>query len=79
MFDSIMLDSINQRGIRIPANGRGNVNLRTRIGYQNVRSMSGEIVNVIRGNRARYELRGDAYYDTPLGRKKFPVTVYSTR
>ena len=28
---------------------------------------------------ARYELRGNAYYDTPAGRLKFPVTVYSNR
>ena len=77
--DSRVLDSISQQDIRIPANGRGDVNLRTRIGYQNVRSLWDEIVNVIRGNRARYELRGNAYYNTPIGRMKFPVTVYSTR
>lgn len=74
-----VLDSISQQDIRIPANGKGDVSLRTRIGYQNVRSLWDEIVNVIRGNRAKYELRGNAYYDTPLGRLKFPVTVYSTK
>ena len=77
--DNPVLDSISQQNIRIPANGRGDVNLRTRIGYQNVRSLWNELVNVITGNRARYELRGNAYYQTPLGRMKFPVTVYSTR
>jgi len=77
--DNRVLDSISQQNIQIPANGRGDVNLRTRIGYQNVRSLWNEIVNVIQGNRARYELRGNAYYNTPVGRMKFPVTVYSTR
>jgi LEA14-like dessication related protein len=77
--DNRVLDSISQQNIQIPANGRGDVNLRTRIGYQNVRSLWSEIVNVIQGNRARYELRGNAYYNTPIGRMKFPVTVYSSR
>jgi LEA14-like dessication related protein len=77
--DNRVLDSISQQDIRIPANGRGDVNLRTRIGYENVRSLWTELVDVIRGNRARYELRGNAYYQTPIGRMKFPVTVYSTR
>jgi len=77
--DNPVLDSISQQNLRIPANGVGNVNLRTRIGYQNVRSLWNEMVNVIQGNRARYELRGNAYYQTPAGRLKFPVTVYSTR
>ena len=74
-----VLDSVSQQDLRIPANGRGDVNLRTRIGYQNVRSLWDEIVNVVRGNRAKYELRGNAYYDTPVGRLKFPVSVYSTQ
>ena len=77
--DNRILDSISQQNINIPANGRGDVHLRTRIGYQNVRSLWNELVDVIRGDRARYELRGNAYYNTPLGRMKFPVTVYSTR
>ena len=77
--DNPVLDSISQQDIRIPANGRGDVRLRTRIGYQNVRSLWNEVVSVIQGNRARYELRGNAYYNTPIGRLKFPVTVYSTR
>ncbi|HEX2122824.1 MAG TPA: LEA type 2 family protein, partial [Thermoanaerobaculia bacterium] len=63
--DSRVLDSISQQNINIPANGRGDVHLRTRIGYQNIRSLWGEIVDVVRGNRARYELRGNAYYNTP--------------
>jgi LEA14-like dessication related protein len=77
--DTRILDSISRQNIDIPANGRGDVLLRTRIGYSNIRSMWNEIVDIVRGQRARYELRGNAYYDTPVGRLKFPVTVYSTR
>jgi LEA14-like dessication related protein len=77
--DTRVLDSVSRQDIRIPANGIGNVQLQTRIGYQNVRSLWNEIVDIVRGQRARYELRGNAYYDTPVGRLKFPVTVYSTR
>ena len=77
--DTRVLDSTTRQGLSIPANGIGDVQLRTRIGYQNVRTLWNEIVNVVRGERARYELRGNAYYDTPVGRLKFPVSVYSTR
>jgi LEA14-like dessication related protein len=77
--DSRVLDSISQQDIRIPANGKGDVQLKTRIGYQNIRSMWDELVNIIRGQRARYEIRGNAYYETPLGRLRFPVSVFSTR
>lgn len=77
--NSRVLDSISQQNINIPANGRGDVQLRTRIGYQNIRALWSEIVDVVRGERARYEIRGNAYYQTPVGRLKFPVTVYSSR
>ena len=77
--DTRVLDSVSRHEVRIPANGIGDVQLQTRIGYQNVRNLWSEIVDIVRGQRARYELRGHAYYDTPVGRLKFPVTVYSTR
>jgi LEA14-like dessication related protein len=77
--DTAVLDSVSSQNLRIPANGVGDVQLRTRIGYQNVRTLWDQLVNVIRGQRARYEIRGNAYYETPVGRLKFPVTVYSTR
>jgi LEA14-like dessication related protein len=77
--DQRVLDSVSRQNLRIPANGIGQVELRTRIGYQNVRSIWNEVVDIVRGERARYELRGNAYYDTPVGRLKFPVTVYSSR
>lgn len=77
--DQRILDSVSQQRIAIPANGRGDIQLRTRIGYQNIRSLWSEVLDAIRGERAKYEIRGNAYYDTPLGRLKFPVSVYSSR
>lgn len=77
--DSHVLDAISQQDLRIPANGKGDVQLKTRIGYQNLRSLWDQVVGIARGQRARYELRGNAYYETPLGRLKFPVNVVSTR
>jgi LEA14-like dessication related protein len=78
--DSRVLDSISQQNINIPANGRGDVQLRTRIGYQNIRSLWTEIVDIVSGRqRAKYELRGNAYYNTPVGRLRLPVSVFSTR
>ncbi|HEX6084444.1 MAG TPA: LEA type 2 family protein [Thermoanaerobaculia bacterium] len=77
--DTRVLDSVSREQFRIPAKGVGEVQLRTRIGYQNVRSLWNEIVDIVRGQRARYELRGTAHYATPVGRLRFPVTVYTTR
>lgn len=77
--DNRVLDSVSSQNLNIPANGVGNVPLRTRIGYQNVRNLWNEIVDIVRGERARYELRGTAYYRTPVGQLRFPVTVYSSR
>lgn len=77
--DSRVLDSESKYGVRIPANGRGDIQLRTRIGYRNLRGLWNEVVDIVRGERARYEIRGNAWYDTPIGTMKFPVTVYSTR
>jgi LEA14-like dessication related protein len=77
--DTRVLDSTSRDQFRIPANGIGEVRLQTRIGYQNVRSIWDEVVDIVRGRRARYELRGTAHYDTPVGRLRFPVTVYTNR
>jgi LEA14-like dessication related protein len=74
-----VLDTISQQNVRIPANGIGTVQLETRIGYQNIRNIWDQILDVVRGNRARYEIRGTAHYDTPMGRLQFPVTIYSSR
>jgi LEA14-like dessication related protein len=77
--ESRILDGVSQQRINIPANGRGDMRLRTSIGYNNLRTLWNEVVNAIRGQRAKYEIRGNAYYDTPIGRLRFPVSVYSTR
>jgi LEA14-like dessication related protein len=76
--DNRVLDSISSQNIDIPANRIGMVNLRTRIGYQQVGSLFRAVADAITGNRAKYEIRGNAYYRTPVGRLKFPVTVYSS-
>lgn len=73
------LESTSQQRVSIPANGIGEIQLRTSIGYRNLQTVWGEVLDAIRGERARYEIRGTAHYDTPIGRLKFPVTVYSTR
>lgn len=77
--DTRLLDSVTNQQIRIPANGIGDIDLRARVDYNNLRSIWSEIVNVVQGNRARYEVRGTAYYDTPVGQMRFPVTVYTSR
>ena len=77
--DSRLLDSATNQQIRIPANGIGDVHLRASVGYDNIRSLWNQVVNWIQGDRARYEIRGNAYYDTPIGEMRFPVTVYTTR
>jgi hypothetical protein len=74
-----ILDSVSRQNVRIPANGVGTVHLRTRVGYNSIRSVWSEVADVIRGGRASYEIRGNAHYHTPAGRLTFPVTVYSTR
>lgn len=74
-----VLQSTSQQGVNIRANQRSDVRLSTSIGYRNIQTLWGEILDAVRGERARYEIRGTAHYDTPLGRLNFPVTVYSTR
>lgn len=82
-FDVLVNDNplvsrvVSDQGIHIPARGEGNVHLRTRVGYDNIRNIWREVSDVINGNRARYQIRGNAYYDTPVGQMRFPVTVYS--
>jgi len=76
--DSPLLTQVSTpQGISIPARGYGQVHMKTRIGYQNIRNIWTQITDLINGNRATYQIRGNAYYDTPLGSMRFPVTVYS--
>src|SRR6185369_16097877 len=74
--DNPVLNSISRDPrIDIPARGIGDVHLTTRVAYNNVRSIFREIADVVQGNRARYQIRGNAYYNTPVGQMRFPVTV----
>jgi LEA14-like dessication related protein len=76
--DSPLLTQVSTpQAINIPAHGLGNVHLKTRVGYQNIRNIWSQITDLINGNRATYQIRGNAYYDTPLGQMRFPVTLYS--
>jgi len=76
--ESRILDSVSDQRINIPARGTGDVRLRARVGYQSIRSLWSEVADMVQGNRARYELRGNAHYSTPIGRMTFPVSVFST-
>ncbi|HEY4640701.1 MAG TPA: LEA type 2 family protein [Thermoanaerobaculia bacterium] len=78
--DNPVLNSISRDPrVDIPARGLGEVHLQTQLAYNNVRTLFRDIADAVQGNRARYEIRGNAYYGTPLGQMRFPVTVYSTR
>jgi LEA14-like dessication related protein len=61
--------------IMIPARGAGNVRLRTHVSYDSLRSIYREVMDVVQGNRAQYQIRGNAEYETPAGRLAFPVSV----
>jgi LEA14-like dessication related protein len=74
--DSHIIDGYSDSQIKIPARGVGDVHLRARVGYDSLRSLFREVADMVQGNRARYELRGTAYYDTPVGQLRFPLTVY---
>ena len=74
-----LLTSQSSNGIDIPAKGYSAVHLRSRVGYSEIRNIWQQVADVIQGNRANYEVRGTAYYDTPVGRMNFPVTVYANR
>jgi len=78
--DNAVLNSVsNDPRVEIPARGLGTVHLRTRLGYENARSLFRDIADAVQGNRAKYEIRGNAYYNTPMGQMRFPVTVFSSR
>lgn len=74
-----LLSTSSRQDVRIPARGLGQIPLHARVGYNEIRSMWTEVADLIRGNRGNYEVRGTAYYDTPAGTLRFPVTVYSSR
>jgi len=61
--------------INIPARGTGDGRLRTHVNYKEIKTIFRQIADIVQGNRASYEIRGTAAYDTPVGRMSFPVTV----
>lgn len=65
----------SDQGIRIPARSLGDVHLSAHVNFSNLQAIGNQIMELIRGNRASYQIRGNAYYDTPLGQLRFPVTV----
>jgi LEA14-like dessication related protein len=67
----------SDQGIHIPARGVGDVHLTTHVSYNDIRTIFNELANIVQGNRASYAIQGNAFYDTPVGRLQFPVTVYS--
>jgi LEA14-like dessication related protein len=74
-----LIDGISTDRITIPARGANDVRLRARVGYRDIPNLFQQIVNVVQGQRANYEVQGNAYFDTPLGQMRFPVTVAATR
>lgn len=66
-----------EQGVRIPAHGIGDVRLRTRVGYNDLKTLFREVADMVQGNRATYSIHGNAYYNTPLGQMRFPLTLYS--
>ena len=67
----------SDQGVHIPARGNGDVHLTSHVGYNDVRNLYNELVSIVQGNRASYAIQGNAFYDTPVGRLQFPVTVNS--
>ncbi|HSP14506.1 MAG TPA: LEA type 2 family protein [Thermoanaerobaculia bacterium] len=74
-----VIDSFSSDRVVIPARGANDVHLRARVGYQQIPNLFNEIVNVVQGNRANYQVQGTAWFDTPAGQLHFPVNVAITR
>ena len=73
--DRRVVQGFANEGIRIPASGTGDVRLRARVGYNEIRGLWEEVVQAVRGGRPDYELRGTAQYQTPIGRLDLPFNV----
>ncbi len=65
------------QGVNIPAHGVGDVHLRTRVVYANLKTLFRQVVDIVQGERPHYAIYGNAYYHTPFGEKRYPVTLYS--
>lgn len=74
--DTPVLNNVrSDQGVHIPARGYGDVNLRAHVNFANLQTIYRQIIDYIQGNRASYQIRGNAYYDTPIGTMRFPVAV----
>lgn len=67
--------SVTSQNLRIPANGVADARLRTSLDYDSVRSLFSQIVASVESRQASYELRGKAWFQTPVGRLSFPISV----
>ena len=65
----------SDQGVHIPARGYGDVHLNAHVNFNNLQEIGRQVIDLVRGNRASYQIRGNAYYDTPIGTLRFPVTV----
>jgi LEA14-like dessication related protein len=73
--DNPIADGFTSERVAIPAHGFSEVPFRVRVGYGNIRNIWREITDMVKGDRARYEVRGRAWYDTPIGQLQFPVHI----
>ena len=77
--DTHLITAVSRERVTIPAHGYGEIPVRARVGYHEIRDVWGSVVDLVTGNRAQYHLSGTAYYDTPFGERHFPVSVVTTR
>lgn len=73
--DLVLTNVHSIQGIHIPGPGYGEVHLTTHLTYANIESIFRHVAEVVQGDRANYTLRGNAYFDTWLGTRRFPITV----
>lgn len=74
--NQLVLNNVrSDQGIHIPSRGLGDVHLLAHLNFSNLQTIYNQILELVQGNRASYQLRGNAYYNTPVGQLRFPVTV----
>lgn len=76
--DKPILTSIRaEQGVNIPPLGTGDIHLRTRVAYGAISTIFRQIADIVKGEKVRYTINGDAWYHTPFGPRRFPFTLYS--
>ncbi|MBW3670862.1 MAG: LEA type 2 family protein [Acidobacteria bacterium] len=71
-------NTVSSHQVKVPANGIGDARLSTSVDYESIRSLFNEIVRAVERGETDYELRGRAWFQTPLGRMNFPINVRGT-